>query len=1104
MTKVLTRLALLAVLCLLAADSVLAQLQSGRIVGTILDTQRSGIPGATVTVTNVATNQSRHVESDSQGNYVVTPLDPGIYNVTATMSGFQTTVRNGLELTVGQATRVELVLNLGGLSTEVQVTAETPLLNTESATLSEVITNEQIVDLPLNGRGFHELARLTSGVALLPPTGNTQPVRPEVVNGNVIGGVAGSQTRFLLDGVDITEEHQGGTWIQTSVDALQEFSVQQNAYSAEFHGAGATFNVTTKSGGNAFHGSLFEFMRDDAFDSKNFFAVNKEKLERNQFGGTLGGPVVIPGLYDGRNKTFFFASYEGHRREQGNVDVSIVPSAAQRQGDFSGLAPIFDPLTTATVGGVVTRTQFNNNQIPGNRISPQAQFFLRYIPLPNAPGNTYVSNPITQFNADQMTLRFDQELSSQHRFFARYSKHANEETRQDRWDTLGSTRLEGPAFNVAMSLTSNFGSSLVHEVRFSRMYGEYRSTAYFQGEGVNLVQQQAGVKGLEGIQDPNIASLPAFTISGIQGFSGNAGDGRPKWQDRGEYELIDSLTWIKGRHIMKFGGRMYHRNILFTDARSHNGVFNYTGIMSQRPVTSAGTGVAFADFILGYPASVTRSNPATWWGGSGTYWHGFIQDDFRLTNNLTINLGLRYEYTPWLTAYRNQGAVFDPTRDKPIIVSSDTDQIDLAAQALADVGYRLFGDLIQTSSEAGVPIQLTKNDTNQWAPRLGFAYRLGDRTVLRGGYGMFYEAEGTSGRLNFHFLPFSMSETVSAVANVVPTRTTADFFQGVPFGAGVGSVGWNPLTLDADFGYDQRWNFGVQREIANRMSLEVNYVGTKGTNQQEAEPINLPTAGSGNIQQRRPYPRFGPMSIHSQARSSEYHALQSKLQKRTSGGLWYLVSHTWGKTETTQPAPGIGGNFTYDTGPADFDIRHLLTMSFGAELPFGRGKRFLGDAGTLANGFLGGWQAQSIVNFRSGLPFTPIVSRDVANTGSGGGRDAQRPNRIGDGKLDDPTIDAWFDKTAFVVPPDFTYGDSGRGILRGDHQWNVDFSLFKRFNVAGSQALELRAEAFNLLNSVYFDLPTAANRAVDTAAGGRITATSLAARQLQFGIKYLF
>ena len=373
--------------------SCLRSCNPGRILGTVFDPQRAGIPGATVTVTNLATNIARTTQTDAEGNYVITPLDPGNYRVSAEISGFQTAVREGLTLTVGQAARVELTLNLGGLSTEVQVVAETPTLNTESATLSQVITNEQIVDLPLNGRGFYELARLTSGVALLPPTGNTQPVRPEVANGNVIGGVAGAQTRFLLDGVDITEEHQGGTWIQTSVDALQEFSVQQNAYSAEFHGAGATFNVTTKSGGNTFHGSLFEFTRNDAFDSKNFFAVNKEKLTRNQFGGTLGGPVMIPGMFDGRNKTFFFASYEGHRRQQGVTDVSIVPSAAQRQGDFSGLAPVFDPLSTTTVAGVATRTQFANNQIPANRISPQAQFFMKYIPLPNAPGNTYVGEP---------------------------------------------------------------------------------------------------------------------------------------------------------------------------------------------------------------------------------------------------------------------------------------------------------------------------------------------------------------------------------------------------------------------------------------------------------------------------------------------------------------------------------------------------------------------------------------------------------------------------------------------------------------------------------------------------------------------------------------
>src|SRR5262245_39110145 len=328
----------------IGSATVFAQLQAGRILGTIFDPQHAGIPGATVVVTNLATNIARTVVTDSEGKYVVTPLDPGTYSVSAEVSGFQKTVRDSLVLTVGQAARLDLTLDLGTLSTEVKVTAEVPLLNTESATLSEVITNEQIVDLPLNGRGFHELARLTSGVALLPPTGNVQTVRPEVVNGNVIGGVGGAQTRFLLDGVDVTEEHQGGTWIQTSVDAVQEFSVQQNAYSAEFHGAGATFNVTTKSGGNTFHGSAFEFLRNNAFDSKNFFAAKKEKLERNQFGGTVGGPVF-------KNRTFFFASYEGQRKEEGRANVSIVPTAAQRRGDFSGLAPIFDPLTTTTAGG---------------------------------------------------------------------------------------------------------------------------------------------------------------------------------------------------------------------------------------------------------------------------------------------------------------------------------------------------------------------------------------------------------------------------------------------------------------------------------------------------------------------------------------------------------------------------------------------------------------------------------------------------------------------------------------------------------------------------------------------------------------------------------
>jgi len=1066
---------LLVAFCSLAGVTLSAQLQTGRLLGTVLDEQHAAVPGATVTVTNHATNISRVVTSDGEGNYVVTPLEPGLYRISASLQGFQQTVRDGIELTVGQSARVDMTLTLGPLSTDVVVTAQSPLLNTESATLSHVVTNEQIVDLPLNGRSFHELAKLTPGTVLLPATGNVQTVRPEIVNGNVIGGISGQQTRFLLDGVDITEEHQGGTWIQTSVDALQEFSVQQNAYSAEFHGAGGTFNAVTKSGSNRFRGSAFEFLRNDAFDAKNFFAARKERLDRHQFGGTLGGPIV-------KGRTFFFASYEGQRRDEGNVVNVVVPTAAQRAGDFRGGPSIYDPLTT--VGN--TRTPFSNNTIPQSRISPQAQFFMQYIPLPNTAQGTYTANPITNFDANQVTLRADQQLTARSRLFVRFSRHhSSQETPAD-FPALGSTGLKGPAYNLAGALTSTFGSSLVHELRASRMYGEYRSTAYFQGDGVELLRQ-AGVRGLEAVQDPAIATLPAFTFSGYTGFSGNAGDGRPKWQNRSEYEITDSLTWIKGRHILKFGGRMYRRYILFTDARTHNGSFGFTGVMTQNPASPAGSGDAFADFLLGYPANSGRSNPATWWGGYGTYWHGFVQDDLKVADSLTINLGMRYEFTPWLTGYRNQAAAFDPSRAKPIIVSSETDTIDLSAQRLADVGYTLFGDLIQTSSQAGLPLNITKNDTKQIAPRLGFAWRpFADRTVVRGGYGLFYEAEGTSGRLNFNFLPFSLSETVTAAVNTVPTRTLADFYQGVPFGTAVGTVGWSPLPLEARAGRDQRWNVGFQQELFPLTTLEINYVGTSGAHQQQAENINLPPAGPGSVQTRRPYPRFGNLSIQTQAMSSRYHALQTKLQKRLSDGFWYLVSYTYSSSLRTVPAPEIGGNYTYEESPAPSDTPHLFAFSSGYALPFAKNNRLLG-----------GWQVQTIITFRSGLPFTPTISRDVANNGVGG----QRPNQIGSGELAHPTIDMWFDKTAFTVPDPYTFGNAGAGILRTDDQWNADASLFKRFPVLAGKTIELRVEVFNLLNSVYFAAP---NTVIDTATGGRVTSTSNQARQIQLGVKCTF
>ena len=1079
---------------LFTGASALAQLQSGRIVGSVYDPQHAKVSGATVTVTNSATNLSKTLTTDTDGDFVVTPLDPGAYNVRAGASGFQTTVQNGVELTVGQSVRVDLSLVLGSTATEVQVTAEAPLLNTEAGSLGQVINNNQIVDMPLNGRSFTELARLAPGAALLPATGNVQNVRPELVNGNVVSGVRGSQTIFLLDGVDVTEEHQGGTWIQTSIDALQEFSIQQNAYSAEFAGAGGTFNSTTKPGSNEFHGDLFEFLRNDKLDARNFFAQTREVLKRNQFGGVLGGPVWIPKLYNGRNKTFFFVSYEGQTQRDSLVTNSIVPSVAQRNGDFSarGLSPIYDPLTTRGTA----RTLFPGNIIPQIRLSPQALFFNRYIPLPNSGTGTFVSAPVAAYNSSKWTLRGDQELTSNTKLFVRYSRNGNTEDDQAAYPALGSSHLEGPAADIAAALTSNFGSKIVHEFRFSHLFGQYRSTAYFQGQGAQL-DQQAGIIGLQGLQQADISSIPAFTFSGYSAFYGNVNDGRPKWQNRSVYEFDDNLTYIKGKHILKFGTRIYHRNILFTDSRTQNGAFNYTGVMTQNPASSTGTGDSMADWLLGYPASVGRSNPATWWGGSGTYWHFFAQDDIKVTDKLTLNLGLRYEYTPWLTPYRNQGATFDPSSPKPIIVSSDSDTIDLAAQPAATVGYALYGNLIQTTHQAGLPITVTANDKTQFAPRIGFAWRpFGEKTVVRGGYGIFYETEGTSARLNFNFLPFSLSETLNATTNVVPTRTTADFFQGSAFGAAISAAAWSPLPKQANFGRDWHWNIGFQRELGGGLIYEADYVGTRGSNLPDTLNINYPAAGAGAIQARRPYPQFGTINYNTQTSTAIYHSLQTKLQRRHSSGIWYLVAYTFSKSITTQEAPATGGNGAFERALSSFDVPHVFSFSGGYALPFGKGKKFLSSAGGFTDALLGGWQLQTLTSFRSGVPYTPIISRDVANTGVAN----QRPVRLGACR-NTGSLAAYFDVTAFAVPANFTYGNSGADICRSDYQGEVDVSLFKQFVVTEASRLQFRAEAFNINNSAYFSAP---GGAIDTAAGPRVTSTSNRPRQIQFALKYTF
>lgn len=1087
--------------CVLATVApLLAQIQAGRIVGSVFDPNKAVVPGATVTVANKATNVTRRVTSGNIGGYVVPALDPGLYDVSATAPGFRTTVRSGVEMQVGKDLLLDIDLVIGETNVQVEVTAEIPLLNSESGNLGHVMTNQQIVDLPLNGRGFNELARLTPGVVHLPGTGSVNRIRPEFFNGTTMSGVRGRQVSYYLDGADTSEQHQGGSWIQTSIDALQEFSVQQNAYSAEHSRSGSFFNATTKSGTNSFHGSLHEFLRNEKLDARNFFLARRELLKRNQFGVSVGGPLSIPGVYDGRNRSFFFTSYEGYRERQGLVITRTSPTAAMLAGDFSfpGLNTLYDPLTTAPnpAGSGTVRATFPGNRIPANRLSPQAAFFNPYIPTAGVPGGNLTFAPSRALDEDQITVRGDQSLRDRNKLFVRWSFHDHRLSEPGNSPTLGNAPLSTRGQNVTASLTSSLRSNVINEFRYNLLYGLITLEAYLQGKDFN---KEAGIKGLEETKRSfDIGSFPDFNWSGYTGLAGSTFDQRPKTQDRYAWEITNNTTWIKGQHVIKFGTKIRYYQWLGTDSKTYAGLWNFNGQNTENPASPTRTGDGMADWALGFPATGNRGYPSDTFGGDSRAWHLFLQDDIKLAKRLTLNLGLRYEFTPWMSPYRGQTGTFDGTQARPIIVAGKTKDIDLGAQPGARTAYGYLKDLIQTSSEAGLPYSITYPDRKQWSPRFGLAWRpAGETTVIRGGYGIFYETEYSDRRVNLFMPPFLLEDSNVNDRGAVPRRTLADFYLGAPLGSPNSIIGLTPSYTRLRVGYDQHWNFGVQQQIAKKMVFDVEYVGNKGSRIQGNNAFNIPDPAPGAVPARRPFPRFSGFSYLSSDVSTTYHALQAKLEKRLSAGLWFLTSYTFAKSLWAENTPSSGGRFAFDRGPSEFHVPHAFAHSFGYELPFGKGKPLLTNSNRLVNGLAGGWQLQGILIFRSGVPFTVTVSRDVANTGVGG----QRPNRTGSGALETPTLERWFDPTAFVVAPNFTYGNAGLRILSPDIVRTIDFSLFKQFPITERSRLQFRFEAFNLPNTPSFSAP---NATLDTGTVGRVTSTSTAPRQMQVAVKYNF
>ncbi len=1101
------------VILTILSTSARTQVEQGRFVGRITDPQDANIPGAIVKVTNVGTNIVQAAVTDGSGSYVITPIAAGLYTITISAPGFQNSTTSQIEVQVGQIVREDLKLAVGSATETVQVTTATPLLTTDSATVGEVITNQQLTGLPLNGRGFYRLAELTPGASLQAATGNSLAIRPEIVNGNVISGIRGSATSFLLDGVDVTEQHQGGTFIQVSIDALQEFSVQQSPYSSEYNRGGAFFNATTKSGTNRYHGGIFEFIRNDALDARNYFALTRQILKRNQFGGALGGPLTIPHLYSGRDRSFFFLDYEGQRLRQGEIFNDIVASNAKRTGDFTGANPIYDPLTTRTVNGQVVRDQFPNNVIPASRIAPQTVAIQAFIPTPNNATGTASFVPSQAIDWDQFTVRIDHQINPSNRLFARWIYITNREVDPNAAPALGTANLSSIGQDIAVGVITNIGANKVNEARVHYLPSHVRLSAFLQGPDWN---GQFGVAGLSAQLRPGVGgAFPDYALSGYTSIQGSAFDQRPKSQDRKAVEGTENFTFLKGKQSIKFGTLIRYYQWLGYDSEQFAGSFSFNGNSTKSPTTitnangkAVSTGDAYADFLLGFPASVQRAYPAENFGGQQTYEQFFFQDDIRFSDKLTVNAGIRYEYSPWLNGYEGQIGTFDPTQAKPIIVGGTGTIPDLSSQEAAPPAYQFFGQYIQTAATANLPQNLTYTDKRQWGPRLGVSYAASPKTVIRGGFGMFYEPETSGGRVNLNMLPFRLNELVNQTQNVVPTRTLANYFLGTALGSALANPTLVPTKLHLNVGYNEHYSLGIQQQISSHDLLEVAYVGNHGVDLNGTNDFNDPTAGPGAIQARRPYQPWGTITFNTQDVSTNYNSLQAKLEHRESHGLQLLVAYTYSKFMQFNQAPPLGGNTGYEYAVSPYDIPQNLAMSGSYKLPVGRDRLFLNHANSLVNSVLGGWQIQSIVVLRSGVPYTPIISGDQANTGVG----SQRPNLNPNGGSPNfvRSVKTWFDQSRYVEPAVYTYGTVKANSLRSDMYRQYDASIFKDFSMQHESVLSFRAEFFNISNTTSFLPPgasptsSASTATVDTTTGAQVVNTSVPSRDIQFALKYNF
>jgi len=1094
-----------------------AQVESGTIVGTVRDASGAVVADAQVTLLNAVTNIANTAHTSPAGEYIFTQLKPGTYTLSTEKQGFKKTVQPGIKLDVNQVARVDITLVLGAVTEQITVEGAEPLVEAETSSIGQVIEENRVNDLPLNGRNFIQLAYLSPGVNAGPDGIVQQGGIPENerANGAIqVNGLMATNNNFLLNGFDNNEQQIGFEVILPAVDAIQEFKVQTNSFGADIGKGGAVVNVVLKSGSNDLHGSAYEFLRNSSLDAKNYFddpTAPIPPFKQNQFGVTLGGPIV-------KNRTFFFGDYQGTRIRQAQTFISSVPLLSERGGDFSDLGyQIFDPLTTQADG---SRTAFPGNVIPpcvgstgksasgGGCLDPAALNVVNLFPKPNLPGrfNNFLFNPVARNNQDSFDIRIDHLLTAKDNFFGSFSFNNVDAFHPDPFPGLAgggafSGTIKNKARAIGLSDVHTFAPNKINEFKIGYMRYVVNAVQNFANQ--NISQQM----GIPGINDPNnpIATGGLTNINFSEFSALGVVCCFPEFLTENNYQILDSFTYIRGKHTLKLGGDLRLRRHGFFQALNPQGTLyfdqQFTSDLTNPDVTS---GSSLASFLLGYPISAARDGQKEPYGMSWWEMSAYLMDDFRVSPKLTLNLGLRYDVFTPMVEDQDRLANFDFATGK------------------------FISPQMQGVSRSGNVVK----DLNNVAPRVGFAYTpwSDNKTVLRGGFGIFYDLQANQNDTELAYNPTGLffSQNINNPATTPSIRLSTGFPTPVYPTIDNPSGRTSAAFFDNRTTYIEEWNVNVERQLVKNMILQVAYVGTHALKLAFLSNLNQPpqpldsnfSDSTGNF--GRPFfntvPNVGPIRTESHQYSSISHALQARFEKRFSSGWTVLNSYTWQHTigqaeENEWIEPQNTHDLRAERGDNSPDYRHQFTSAWSYELPFGPGKRLLTSSGPM-RWFAEGWQLNGIVSMYSGAAVTPLLSFDPTNTGSG----APRPDIIGDPNnfanatsagcpSDRQSLQCWYNPAAFAVPglapgqlfaSDF--GNARRGILRGPAHYNVDFSVFKDFSLTERTNLQFRTEFFNLFNTPSFGAPA---NAVDAPGAGSISSAG-PSRQIQFALKLTF